>query len=69
MKTEYTMPGFEFAEIIDWCLDNFGGAFIADDGWDTYQHTSLNNDNNLVPCRIFIFHREEDAMAFKLRWL
>ncbi len=68
MKIRFDMPGRQFSEMLDWCIENFGVAYLHDNSWDTYQHSMLNENNSLIPCRVFIFYREEDAMAFKLRW-
>lgn len=46
-------------EIITWLIDNYG--YDEDSGlWDLWEWNEL---------AYFSFHREVDAMAFKLRWI
>ena len=56
-------------KILEWCEQTFGKMMPGPGRWDTYLNTSIGIDYRLASCRFFIFHRDEDAMAFKLRWL
>ena len=44
-------------EKANWCCENIEGYF------------SIRRENNFKPFRIFSFNKEEDAVAFKLRWM
>ena len=54
--------------MILWCIENFGVAGFYDNSWETWQHQIPDSDNEWVPGRVFIFHSDIEAMAFKLRW-
>lgn len=47
----------DLIEKANWCCENIEGYF------------SIRRDNNFRPLRIFSFNKEEDAVAFKLRWI
>ena len=67
------LHNLDVAGIVDWCRAHFGIS-RSDFGngirsWDTYQNTMFDGDAHMVRCRVFIFYDDEDAMAFKLKWL
>lgn len=47
----------DLIEKANWCCENIEGYF------------SIRRGNNFRPLRIFSFNKEEDAVAFKLRWI
>ncbi len=53
-------------EVLDWCCEQFGDPYEAKNLWYAFKPTSPSNPD---PYRLFVFYREEDAMAFKLRWI
>ena len=57
--------------MVTWCYDNFGKPMPAGRSrWDSYQHTKFVGGNQpFINGRMFIFYHDEDAMAFKLRWI
>ena len=62
VKWQSTWPFVEvdsmnLIEKANWCCENIEGFF------------AIRRDHNFRPVRIFLFNREEDAIAFKLRWI
>jgi len=52
-------------EILDWCYEQFGSPHDFKNFWFAFKPFNSSPDTY----RLFVFHREEDAMAFKLRWV
>lgn len=50
----------QYGEMRDWCIENFGKA-NENDKWKILANNEVGGD--------VYFENEEDAAAFKLRWL
>lgn len=62
VKWQSTWPAVEIDSMnlikkANWCCVNIEGFF------------AIRRDHNLQPIRIFLFNKEKDAVAFKLRWI
>lgn len=53
------------SEILDWCHEQFGDSHKLENLWFAFKPARSVPDTY----RLFVFYNEEDAMAFKLRWL
>ena len=69
MKTTFKIIRSPDKKILEWCRESFGSPMSSSEPWDTYINSTMSGGHYLINCRFFVFYSEEDAMAFKLKWI